>query len=354
MSTLLFVHIGTPYPRYLLKNIERTRRIFENHKIALIGDESPDGNWLEKHRVHFKMHEINAVFDANFSFGEFERNFRSGYWRYTLERLLSLEAYHCDFPDEKLVHLESDVILFPNFPFEEIDGLSKVTWMDHSSSGDIASIVFSPSWFSSKEFARQLIEEHSYGGGSDMDVLLRLRKKSSKFAILPTLNEATRVYSNTKFENSTHFASSETHQFPGIFDAAGIGMWISGIDPRNNFGFTVIHARELIDSGVILIDPSKMNFYFSEEGNLFVRTNETDVPIYNLHIHSKDKDLLSPEWKERIGNLLTRSKCKRIVIRFSPSIFCNLVKLNIVNRSFKSFLLQVPLVSRAKSRYSRR
>jgi hypothetical protein len=97
-----------------------------------------------------------------------------------------------------------------------------------------------------------------------------------------------------------------------------------------------------------------MNFYFSEEGNLFVRTNETDIPIYNLHIHSKDKDLLSTEWKEKIENLLARSKSKRIIIGFSPSVLCNLVKLNIMNRSFKSFLLQVPLVSKAKSRFSRR
>lgn len=352
MSTLLFVHIGTPYPRYLLGNIERTREIFKNHKIALVGDESPELSWLQKNDVYFKMHEENAVFDAKFAFGEFESNFRSGYWRYTLERLLSLEAYHCDFPDEKIIHLESDVILFPNFPFEQIDMLSKVTWMDHSSSGDIATIVFSPSWFSSKEFSTQLIEEYSNGGGSDMDVLLRLRKKSNDYATLPTLNEATQDFANTQFENSTHFSSSEVSQFPGIFDAAGLGMWISGVDPRNNFGFTVIHTRTLIDNGVIIVDPSKMDFHLSQEGNLFIQKQGYGIPVYNLHVHSKDRDLLSKNWKGKIEFLLAQRESKKMIIGFSPSILYNLVKLSLKNRSFMSFLLQVPVLSKAKSRYS--
>ena len=354
MSTLLFVHIGTHYPKYLLRNIERTRKLFKNHKIALVGNASPEHRWLKNYDIYFKRHENNSVFDAQFSFGEFEKNFRSGYWRYTLERLLALELYHRDFPDEKLIHLESDVIIFPNFPFEKINDLSRVTWMNHSSTADIASIVFSPSWLSSKDFSSQLIEEYSNGGGSDMDVLLRLRMKNSQYAILPTLNEANLNLFNTQLENLAYFSSSETSRFRGIFDALGIGMWISGVDPRNKFGFTVIHARELIDNGIIFIDPSKMIFHLSKEGNLFVQTLDDRIPIYNLHVHSKDRDLLSIKWKARMEKLLAKKKSKKKIIGFSPLILYGLIKSNIKNRSLTNFVLQIPVVRKTKSRYSSR
>lgn len=349
MMTLLYVHIGSSYPEYLLKNIERTRNLFKNTKIALVGDKSPNQSWLQENNIYFKKHEINTLFDKEFSFGEFEEQFRSGYWRFTLERLLSIEEYHYDFPDEKLIHLESDVIIFPNFPFEDIDSMSKVTWMSHSLAADIATLVFSPNWEASKVFSKHLIKEYSINGGSDMDVLLRVRKKNREYAIFPTINKETLELANSLNKNSYESEGYKLQQLPGIFDAAGIGMWIAGYDPRNKFGFTIIHTRELIDGGILFVDPSKMKFYLSYEGNLFVNAKGMNIPIYNLHVHSKDKDLLSIKWKKRLNYLIDQDNSKAKIIRFSPSIFFRLLISNIKNKSFINFVLQVPIIRKTKS-----
>lgn len=354
MTTLLFVHIGTDYPKYLIKNIERTRDLFQNRKIVLVGDISPNYNWLKKNDIYFKKHEVNYSFDEKFSFSEFEENFRSGYWRHTLERLLSLENYHRDFPEEKLIHIESDVIIFPNFPFEMIRSLTKVTWINHSSSADIAALVYSPNWQASNKFSNQLIEEYSEGGGSDMDVLLRLRQKNPDFAILPTLNAKTQNFVNSSNKNIIDLGLFELKNCPGIFDALGIGMWISGVDPRNKFGFTVIHSRELIDSGTIFLDPSKMQFTLSEEGNLLVISNGTKVPIYNLHIHSKDKDLLSINWRKRLSHLILQGNSKTKTVGFSALILTRLTITNLRQKSFINFILQVPIIRKIRSQLKNR
>lgn len=351
MTTLLFVHIGSNYPEYLLKNIERTRGLFKNNKIALVGDKSPNRNWLQENDIYFKKHEVNALFEKEFSFAEFEEQFRSGYWRFTLERLLSIEEYHQDFPDEELIHLESDVIIFPNFPFEIINSMYKVAWMSHSVAADIATMVFSPNWQASKVFSQHLIQEYSSNGGSDMDVLLRLRKKYREYAIFPTMNKKTLDLINSLNNNSFKPENSELQQLPGIFDAAGIGMWVAGFDPRNKFGFTIIHTRELIDGGILFVDPSRMNFHLSHQGNLFVNVNGGNIPIYNLHIHSKDKDLLSIKWEGRLNYLIAQNNSKPKIIRFSPSVLFRLLISNVKNKSFINFVLQVPLIRKTKSRF---
>lgn len=354
MSTLLFVHIGTKYPKYLLNNIVRTRELFKNHKIALVGEEAPDATWLQVNDVYFKKHEKNVLFDSEFKFAEFEKDFRSGYWRHTLERLLSLENYHKDFPNEKVIHIESDVIIFPNFPFDKINTLSKVTWLNHSSEADIAALVFSPSWQSSKEFSSLMIKEYAVGGGSDMDILLRLREKNSQFGILPTFNKELLEFSNTTNTNLIKNTAIDSQNFFGVFDALGVGVWISGFDPRNKFGFTVIHTRELIDSGILFIDPSKLNYEVSEEGNLFITIKENRIPIYNLHVHSKDKELLSANWEKKLRYLVAIDNSKSKVVGFSPLIITQLVLSSLKNGSLRDFILQIPAIRRTRSRFSNR
>lgn len=348
MPTLLFVHIGTKYPKYLMTNIERTRRLFPEKEIILVGEEQPKHPWLKDQNIRFVKFEVNEAFDKVFNFGSFEAEFRQGYWRHTIERLFALEVAHENFPLDGMLQIESDVILFPIFPFDLIDELSGVSWMNYSDEADIATLVYSPNLEASREFSKTLIEVFSSFGGSDMDVLHKMRELVRNFTELPILSGTLADFANHhrgKFLNE-EFTANGDETFPGIFDAIGIGVWVAGVDPRNRFGFTKIHTRELIDSGTISVDPSRMKFSFSRDGNLYVISDKQKTPVYNLHIHSKDKDLLSIKWEQRMRKLIEFKSNTATIIKFSPGILVSLLLINIKKGTLLQFLIQIPILQR--------
>lgn len=354
MPTLVFVHIGTMYPKYLINNIERTRRLYPEKKIVLIGDFPPNRNWLESTNVKFFIDRKNEAFEKVFSFGNYEAHFRDGYWRHTLERLLALEAYHEENSNESLLHIESDVIIFPDFPFETFAQVQKVSWMNHSPAADIASLVFLPNLESTKSFSNHLVRVFGDKGGSDMDVLYEMRKEPHEYGLLPTINTKLISYNNSKHptESLIQLENDIIGDFTGVFDALGLGMWIAGIDPRNKYGFTRIHARNYIDTGVIAVDPSNIELEVTDEGKLLIRDGDELVPVYNLHIHSKDKKLLSVHWIKRLKSLIYDYNYEARTIDFSATILFHLVVQNIKNRTLIQFVSQMPGIRKIKESFS--
>jgi hypothetical protein len=77
-------------------------------------------------------------------------------------------------------------------------------------------------------------------------------------------------------------------QFNCIFDAAAIGQYVGGVDPRNAKGDTRGFVNE-----TCLINYSKYNIVWKTDptSNMlapFLQVNSQDIPIVNLHIHCKD------------------------------------------------------------------
>ena len=229
-----------------------------------------------------------------------------------------------------------------------------MAWLNFSEVADIASLVYSPTYAASKKFSEQIIQDFSSFGGSDMDLLHRIRKKDNGYILLPTLNKNLIEYANSRADKKYILEicgnSNQTEQ--GIYDALGIGMWLSGIDPRNKFGVTKVHSREFIDSGIVAVDPSRMNFEFTSEGILFVISGSGPIPIYNLHIHSKDKRLLSVNWKTRMAYLVNKRKPRPKVIGFNPKIFVSLVVTNIKNGTLIPFISHFPGIRNLKAKFS--
>jgi len=74
--------------------------------------------------------------------------------------------------------------------------------------------------------------------------------------------------------------------YNGIFDAAAIGQYLGGIDPQNQEGDT----RGFINETCV-VDYSKYTFHWIKNiKGLYIphiRIEDTDYPIFNLHIHCK-------------------------------------------------------------------
>jgi hypothetical protein len=350
--SLLFVHLGTKTPRYLRTNIERSRVLFPNLRISLVTDVRNLTNWAQKQDVEIINYQEDPAFNSAFKFENLESNFRNGYWRYTIERLIAINTFHNLHPQIPVLHLESDVILMPDFPLDKVSALTKIYWLKYGPRADIASILYTPNAEKTSEFCERLIDEIKNNEESDMELLWKLRTKFvNDYSTFPTMNAKTKSLLNIKSEKSETEISQKMLEsnFDGLFDAAGIGIWISGGDPRNNFGFTTIHTRQLIDSGNIYIDSSKESFVSVGNGELRIETEGLElVPVYNLHVHSKNRRLLSAVWIPELEKLLRYKGRTAKVISFNIQILVQEISLNLRNKSFLRYILHLPPLKKLK------
>ena len=350
--TLLFVHLGTKVPGYLQTNIERSRAMFPGMKISLVTDSKNTGSWAMKYGIEVISYQRDVSFNSAFTFGKLESNFRNGYWRYTIERLVAIKTFHELHPTTPVLHIESDVILMPDFPMDQVSKLDKMHWLNYGIEADIAAIIYSPSAEKTNQFHQHLIEEIKLSGGSDMEILWKLRTKYEKnYFTFPIINSKTKSLQNA-IDNEDDFDIYEIAPgsiFEGVFDAAGIGIWLCGGDPNNNFGLTTIHTRELIDTGNIFIDSSKATFVSGENGELRIETAHHGlVPVYNLHIHSKNRKLLSTEWKPELIKLLTVTDKSSKVTGFNIKILIGAIYQNLRNKSLLRYILHIPILKKLK------
>ena len=324
--------------------------MFPLSKIVLYGDIEVKQSWLQSANIHFFKHSPNLQFHSVFRFGQFEETFRKGYWKLTLERLISINAYHSVFPSERILHVESDVIIFPNFPLHELETITKLAWPMFSRSADIASLIYSPNGQQSFKLAELLISEVKNRSASDMELLHNVRAiLGENFQSLPILHkklpELINEFSNI---NAADLQSMESGAeiFDGIFDGLAIGSWIGGFDPRNRYGASKVHTRDIIDSGVSFIDPSKTVLEFNRISQLHINSSGVIIPIYNLHIHSKNLKLFSLGWERELVRLLKINNRKQKIIAFQPKLLLSLVIESLQNQTFKDFLLNIPLIKK--------
>jgi hypothetical protein len=174
---------------------------------------------------------------------------------------------------------------------------------------------------------------------NDMRALRFLRLNfPSKYRLLPTFNS-----NFPKLENRTGNNTSEATFFDGIFDAAVIGMWLTGIDPRNCYGFTKYFATSKLLESEFFIDPSPYSFKFIDKQGLYLVNNSFRLPVYNLHIHSKSEKLFSQNWDLELKKLVNYSIFKKPRTIFSFNIFVGLIQSNFSNSTLCEFIYNSPI-----------
>jgi hypothetical protein len=142
--SIVLVQLGTKIPDYVFQNILRIRKIFPKLKIVLIHD-LPNEAILphtDKYLPFRYIREKSNLFEKHIT--TFDPKFRNGYWQYTVERFFALAQYHSTYQNQAILHIESDILLFSNFPVEKINELELISWMPMDKSRDIGAIVFLP------------------------------------------------------------------------------------------------------------------------------------------------------------------------------------------------------------------
>ena len=297
MSRLIFVHLGPSKAEHLWSNIAATTRKFPSARVILIYSDLVHNRKIRNLNIDSFLYETSRADELVLSKQSLNHNFRSGFWRYSLERLIALEAWHrVTDPESPFIHIESDILLFKNFPLADFNELKKLTWIKFNDTHDVSAVLSSPNYEFTTWLAGEIRKELSIDSHlTDMTVLSRIQKSSPYMVeYLPTISDPKSIY------------------FKGIFDGASIGMWLNGRDPRNSYGVIKRHLtmNESEDKA------EKLQFKYVDDCLCVTRDHE-DFLLFNLHIHSKNGFLLSSRHNFALKLDLLRSRNKLPPTTFS-------------------------------------
>ncbi len=267
---ITLVYLGNKLPKYVCSNLEYLSNTFPQANVWLITDSQRTKKNMEKSGIKTWLFTDSEAYWSEISHGmNFPPEFRNGFWFLTLKRFKALEMFMKDRTGP-ILHVEADVFLMPNFPIMEILRIEKEMAFPVVGSGyAIASTLFIRNFESVKKF-NVFVEEQTKINGNAIDMTLLYDYQKSfpnRVEILPS-------------------GPSSDGSMSGYFDGAAFGTYLIGQDPRNYRARTLKyspiewHVDKVQDFEYRIIDEA-----------LYVRSGETERPLYSLHLHTKNPKL---------------------------------------------------------------
>lgn len=328
--------MGSKIPKYLVKNIHRTHSLFPTFRIFLIHDarsipseDLGDLVTLWEYSREYAVEHGEAAPDLSH-----DPKFWSGYWQHTFERLFAVGQFQKYVDGSPVLHVESDVILFPGFPFTEIRRLKTLAWSRVSETYDVAAIVFSPNAQAISDLLYAL-RTHALSNPKTNDMLALAefsRDFPDKFSELPPRLE------QSLDQNLVATNPALGH---GIFDGMPLGYWFSGRDPKSYWGIRERYLTPLASP----LDYSKSKFSVNNDGELFV----DELPVFSLHVHSKNLGYF-----EEKNSQFLKAEVDKVLARRNRRNFSISALLIFLRTNYKDFLMAVLSYAKWKSLLSRK
>ena len=307
----------------MIENLRRTQSLFPKHEVFLITNFSsslpPD--------LSVRIFQVGVNdFAHDFGAHEWDSNFRNGFWQTSLMRILVLKTFHDRYPNEPILHVESDVILLPAFPFEPISRLSELFWNSFGDKADVAALIYSPNSIETSFLVSSLrLHLKANPRATDMTALFAIRQENPvRCRVLPT----------SPLDQS--FSS-----LPYVFDGAILGMWLFGQDPRNHYGYQP-RFRNLSESFYTL---TRRSVKVDEIGSPYFFQNGIIAPIASLHIHCKDKRLFIKGGELLTRRILQASKVLHLPL-FRPEVLKALFVCALREKQLKGFIYNFPILGK--------
>ncbi|KGA11128.1 MAG: hypothetical protein GM48_0135 [actinobacterium acIB-AMD-7] len=294
---IVFVHLGNNRAKHLWSNIQYLQRLFPEKKITLIVDDISHYRSTKRLNCDLFVFKRDNIVNKYLMNLDYDKDFRGGFWKYTIERFIALNQWHQANLNQKFLHLESDNLLLSTFPWEQFDRIESLAWLRHNNYMDSGAIFFSPSPSETSWLADEILNQINKNSlTNDMYILNNISQLyPKKVLLLPSYN--------LDWLNSSHFNTpkdinndNKVEEFCGIFDPAAIGVWLTGSDPRNSLGWIKRYKSHFTPT----LNSSQLSFTFKNRRLVGSGSDISEV-IHNLHIHSKQKILFS-----RIGYLLLK------------------------------------------------
>jgi hypothetical protein len=209
-----------------------------------------------------------------------DNEFRGGFWALTSARLFYLYEFMQKYDIENVIHLENDVLIYHNINvIDKMLDKTKIYLPFDTFSRNIASIMFIPS----HTIFKTALDKYDFAK-TDMENFSIIQRQTNIIDNLPIFIE------DLAGSHEYQFVTKNYQNFNFIFDAAAMGQYLGGVDPRNIPGNTCGFVNETCiiryDSYQFIwnvIEDIKRPFILVKH----IDGNEGIYPIFNLHIHSK-------------------------------------------------------------------
>jgi hypothetical protein len=326
---IVFVHFGSYPPNYLVRNLNRTCEYFPDTRVTLITDVKLD---IPIKHTNFQKHTFVLGADYHKVDAQINhpKNFRNNFWFTSLARVMAL----CDYVIDKqlpILHIESDVLVSRDLPLEtftkcdrsiaytivgEMSGVASILWI-----GDKSAAVHLRSYINFRAQVDSMTTDMKILGQYQNDYSQHVRILASfptrllgSHSLIPNQIVQDMIYSEKLFS--------------GFFDAADVGQYLLGDDPRNNRGMKILR-RELVTS---FFKPSKVNFVYSKDRKFLNTCSEKVNRYFTLHIHSKNASVFDEKRIESLLSTAVRNQARPEKHILVPSVLLSSIKNSLIRR----------------------
>jgi hypothetical protein len=305
---IVFVHLGAKFPKHLILNLKRTCELFPDFTVVLITDVRAS---IKINKDNFRKSYIITTDDYQTLNNNLShpKSFRDNFWFTSLARIYAL----CDYVvsnNVSILHIESDVLLSGDLPivsFVKCDRPIAFTVVGRDSG--VASIM----WIENAQAATRLREYSAQSARkdsttTDMKMLGRFQKDNPELvrvlASFPTeIGNSYRLLPPQILEDFFYTADL----FDGLFDAADVGRYLLGDDPRNHRGIKILR-RELDTS---YFSPREVKYVYSKSRNFLDIESDSNKRYFSLHIHSKNTKAFKMDLTQKVLSRAIRNQDRR-------------------------------------------
>ena len=285
---LVYVWIGKHFPEWARLALKLTN--LNSGLVTILLSSKSIGSIKEVNQQYFLEDFYIPPKKISKDFEEKRSEFRDGFWLKTTERFFVLQQFINKYSLNSIFHAELDNLIFDisNLNYK-LDSIGEGFFCPRDSlDRGIASLVYINQPDSLTELTEMYIRntlEHQ----NDMLLIGSLFKKSNNFHSLPTENA---------FEKNREkkWKAISTDDTGGIFDAASIGQFLFGIDPRN-CNTPLFNGYENENRGFNLWDLKFINIIENNRFQIIENKSNTKLNLYNIHVHSKLFNIISNQLK---------------------------------------------------------
>ena len=269
------------FQEYILTNIQQLVKL--NHEnIYIITNKNLNHHFeicIREYNNILKIINVEELTDE-FNFNNktsLDKNFRDGFWSLTSERFFYIYSAMKKYNIDNVIHLENDVLIYYNCN-NILNNLSKnkIYIPFDTFDRNIASIMFIPHHI----IFKNVLDLYDFNK-NDMYNFSKIQKDT-----IALIDNFPIFIKNDNESQEYKFVTRNFDTFNYIFDAAAIGQYLGGVDPRNISGDTTGFINE-----TCLIKYNNYKFLWETIDNIkkpFILVNNQKIPIFNLHIHSKN------------------------------------------------------------------
>jgi hypothetical protein len=257
---------------YIFDNIQQLKN-YDNNNITVITD--------KKFNTIFSNIDIDIIniedLIPNYIniISKMSNTFRNGFWQLTSYRFTAIYEYMKQYNIKDIIHIENDILIYKNIDTIKFHNMHKLLLTMDSKNRCIPGLMFIPN----DEILKKCIDNFNPSLNDMQNFSICYYKLNEYIDTLP-------IFLEDNINDVTEMITKNFKYYEVIFDAAAVGQYLGGIDPKIKSGDT----RGFINETCI-IDYSKYTFIWKNDNGKkipYIIVNCNEYPIVNLHIHCKD------------------------------------------------------------------